>query len=118
MNTVSQLDPGILSQQSETKPTNLSGLWRLSEGSPIFLVQQDPGNPARFFFWRRDGDADSFHGHGLVQGGNLIISWRSTIGWLGHGSDESKEIEMDRITSKPIEIHWKGGMPTWQTLTN
>lgn len=98
--------------------TDLSGIWRFDGGLPIFQLELDPVNPAKFSFRRTDGDAESFHGHGVVQEGKAIISWRSTIGWLGHGSDESREIEKDRLNDKPIQIHWKGGMPTWQTVTN
>lgn len=98
--------------------TDLTGLWRLSGGAPLFRITHESEDFSRFSFRRTDGDAKSFFGHGVIQGKEILISWRSTINWLGHGSAESQRLEEDLITGKPIEIHWKGGMPTWQTLTN
>jgi hypothetical protein len=96
---------------------NLTGKWRVREGSPIFEVEHDVEDPRKFSFFRADGDRKSFFGQGQIQGEQAVISWRSTM-WLGHGSDESRLIDLDRLTNKPIEIHWKEEMAIWQTLSN
>ena len=96
---------------------DISGVWRLERGMPLFRVEHDDEDARKFTFYRTDGDRESFYGHGVIEGDRLLISWRSTT-WLGHGSDESRKLEIDRITYLPIEIHWRGGMPIWQTVTN
>ena len=96
---------------------DLSGRWRFENGIPIFDVVHEPVDSSRFKFERFDGEKQSFHGHGVIVDCRIVMSWRSTL-WLGHGSDESKEIKTDAITGKPIEIHWHGSAPTWMTLSN
>ncbi len=96
---------------------DINGTWRFETGSPVFHVVFNSADRAAFLFNRVDGDRQSFHGHGRVDGETIVISWRSTL-WLGHGSDESSEIKFDPISGKPIEIHWKGGSPAWLTVSN
>ena len=92
---------------------NIAGKWKLRGYGILYVVEHNPQVPANITWWDANNKEQQY-GHGVINGETVIISWRGNI---GNGSAESREVQLDPITKKPIVIAWVNGT-IWDSLDN